>query len=321
MKKIAIIRRNGLGDLLCAFPLIRYFQMGDPEARITLFVDSRNAPLIPYLPSVDEVVAFPAKGNKYINAWRTARAFQGKFDLAICAKTSPMKLMNVFLYWLKAKEGTAYVDSSWNSRLVSRPIPYDPAVMKRMHQALKTLKMVVPQCEYVPEELFPTLHVPRTKKLFNLPGPVMLVSATTTRSASRFDAGRYAHLLNRLHNEKQTSVLIVGQPQDEIRALQIAEKLKAPHLVHFPRNFGEFMLFLNAADYYFVGDGGIAHIGAALGKPAVVLFGETNPIEWRPLSSKVETFFHPVHVDRLNDEAIYHALMRIRNGERDNRDN
>jgi len=50
MKKIAVVRRNGLGDLLCAFPLINYFQKYQPDAQITLFVDKRNAPLIPYLP-------------------------------------------------------------------------------------------------------------------------------------------------------------------------------------------------------------------------------------------------------------------------------
>jgi hypothetical protein len=42
----------------------------------------------------------------------------------------------------------------------------------------------------------------------------------------------------------------------------------------------------------------------------VALFGETNPVEWRPLSTKVEVFYHPLHVDRLSDEAIFEALKR-----------
>lgn len=318
MKKIAIIRRNGLGDLLCAFPLVRYFQTREPGSSITLFVDQRNAPLLPYLPPIDEVVVLPGKGNKYINAWRTARRFRGAFDLAVSAKTSPMKLMNLFLYWLKAKESIAYVDSSWHSRLVNRPLFYDPVIMKVKHQALKTLKMAAPHLDEIPKELFPTLRVPPTEKPFNLSSPVVLASATTTRPASRFNSQRYASLLNRLHEEEPISVVILGQDQDQNRARQIADRLKAPYLVHFPRNFEEFMLFLDAADLYFVGDGGIAHIGAALGKPAVVLYGETNPVEWRPLGSKTETFFHPVHVDHINDEAVYQALKRIRNCGREN---
>ena len=113
-------------------------------------------------------------------------------------------------------------------------------------------------------------------------------------------------------------MLIIGKPQDKIRANAIASRLQPSHAVHFPRNFEELMLFLDTADFYFVGDGGIAHIGAALGKKAVVLYGETNPIEWRPLSKKVETFYHPTHVNHLNDEAIFQVLKRIRNSGRDN---
>ncbi|MCC5831493.1 MAG: glycosyltransferase family 9 protein [Chlamydiales bacterium] len=318
MKKIAIIRRNGLGDLLCAFPLVRYFQICEPGSHITLFVDRRNAPLIPYLPPVEEVVVFPSKGNKYLGAWRTASPFRGRFDLALSAKTSPMKLMNLFLHWLKAKERVAYVDSSWHSRLVNRPLPYDPTVMKVKHQALKALKMAAPQIDEIPQEFFPTLQLPQFEKRLKLPYPVVLASATTTRTTNRFNSIRYSRLLNRLHEENPIGVVIIGEAQDRVRAWQIAARLKTPYVVHFPRNFEEFMLFLEAADMYFVGDGGIAHLGAALGKPAVVLYGETNPIEWRPLSLKAETFYHPTHVDCINDEEIFQGLKRIRTRERDN---
>lgn len=320
MKKIAIIRRNGLGDLLCAFPLIRFFQKTQPETHLTLFVDPRNAPLVPYLPPVDQVVVFPNSGNKYLNLWKTARAFRKTFDLAISAKTSPMKLMNFFLHWLKAQERLAYVDSSWHSRFINRPFPYDALTAKNQHQALKSLKMVAPQFDSIPEELYPRLHVPLTKKPFHLLSPVFLISASTMRAASRLDEERYAALLNRLHMEDPISVVVIGQKRDEKRAKQIAAHLKAPHFVHFPRNFDEFMLFLNAVDFYFVGDGGVAHIGAGLNKEGLVLYGETTPNEWRPLSNKMETLYHPTHVNYLKDEAIYQALKRIRNRGRDNRD-
>jgi ADP-heptose:LPS heptosyltransferase len=318
MNKIAIIRRNGLGDLLCAFPLVLHLQKLYPAAHITLFVDQRNVPLIPYLPPVVEVVVFPAKGNKYFNTWRTALRYRGKFDIAYSAKTSPMKLMNFFLHWLNATERVAYVDGKWHSRYVNRSIPYDPEEMKGEHQALKTLKMVSPDLTEVSEDLFPSLLVSGNIKPFSFPFPVVLASASTTRSASRLDPIKYARLLNRLHEDAPIAVVVIGQIQDRIRAEEIASHLKGPHLVHFPRNFDEFMLFLKAADSYFIGDGGIAHIGAALGKPSVVLYGETNPAEWRPLSKKALTFFHPEHVDYLNDEAIYQALKRIRTCGRDN---
>jgi len=318
MKKIAIIRRNGLGDLLCAFPLISYIQKHEPESHITLFVDRRNAPLLPYLPPVDRVVVLPAKGNKYLNLWRTARKHRKEFDSVYCTKTSPMKLMNFFLYWLKAKKQVAYVDESWHSRLVNHPLPFDLEKARNMHQALKGLQMVAPELEDVPEEFYPTLTIPSDEKPVSLSSPIVLACATTKRFENCLDVDRYATLFNRLHAERPISVLIIGQPQDKERAQAISERLKTPHVVHFPRNFEEFMLFLDAAEFYLVGDGGVGHIGAALGKKGVVLYGGTTPTEWRPLSNKMETFFHPTHVDHLNDEAIFQALKRKINSGRDN---
>lgn len=323
---IAVIRRNGLGDLLCAYPLILYLQKKFQDASITLFIDQRNAPLIPYLPSVTQVVVFPAKGNKYWNLFKTSWPYRKKFDLAISAKTSPMKLNNFFLYCLKAKERVAYVDKSWHARLVNRPIPYNPVKAKQLHQALKGLQTMAPELQDIPQELYPRLHVPQeiknrySTKRFS-PHPIVLVSATTTKPSNRLDIDRYASLLNRLHSLSPISVRIIGQKDDRLRADAIAMKLQMEAHVHFPRNFDEFMVLLDASDIFFVGDGGVAHIGAALGKNVVALYGETNPEEWRPLSKTAEIFYHPIHVDRLQTQAIFEALKRNLEEFRCGRDN
>ena len=324
---IGILRRNGLGDLLCAYPLILYFQKKYPASSITLFVDTRNAPLLPYLPAVNEVVVFPASGNKYWNHFRVAMRYRNQFDLAISAKTSPMKLSNLFLYWLKARERRAYVDKKWTSYLINHPTPYDPIQAEKKHQALKGLNLIEPEMEEVPKEFYPTLSIPESIKEkykieFSLPHPIIHVSATINRPTSRFDPKRTASLLNRLHAVSPISVLVTGQKEDASHARAITASLRMPHLVHFPRNFDEFMVLIDRSDLFFVGDGGVAHIGAALGKEQVVLFAETNPIAWHPLSTKAEILYHPVHVDQISDIAIFQALMgklnRIMNCGRDN---
>jgi ADP-heptose:LPS heptosyltransferase len=311
---IAIIRRNGLGDLLCAFPMILFLKKKFPGSSLTLFVDQRNAPLIPYLPAVNKVVVLPNKGNKYWNLFRASRTFRNQFDLAISAKTSPMKLNNFFLYCLGAKERIAYVDESWHARLINRPVPYCHNEGKR-HQALKGLRLVAPELSEVPQEFYPMLTVSKeikSKYVIKQPTgvPIVLISATTTKPSNRLDIDRYASLLNRLHQESPIFVRIIGQKNDRLRADAIAMRLKMPTQVHFPRNFDEFMVLLDSSDLFFVGDGGVVHIGAALGKNLVALYGETSPEEWRPLSKKAEVFYDPTHVDRLPAQAIFEALKR-----------
>ena len=65
--KVAIIRRNGLGDLLTALPLLSYIKEHFPDWSITLFVEERNAPLCPFLSPLAEIVVLKSKGKKYLN--------------------------------------------------------------------------------------------------------------------------------------------------------------------------------------------------------------------------------------------------------------
>lgn len=314
MKKVAIVRRNGLGDLLCTLPLIHYLQNGQRD--ITLFIDERNAPLVPYLPPLGKVVVLPIRGNKYFNHLKVALSHRShRFDLALSAKTSPMKLVNIFLFALGAKMRVAYVDSDWHSRLINAPIPFRLEESKRKHQALKALQMINPDLREVPKELYPKVTIPQKirQKHVDLIArggpPILLLSASTTRPSSRFDETRYSAIVNQLYNEcGPFNVLILSQLKDQFRAQALSSQLTAPHYLHFPRNFEEFMVLMEASDLFFVGDGGIGHISAALEKRAVILFGETNPVEWAPLGGDVSTFYDPIHVNRLEDEKLFVAL-------------
>ena len=276
MTKIAIVRRNGLGDLLCAWPLVLYLQKAAGE--VTLFVSESNAPLIPYLSPAVKCVVLPSSGNKYLSHFKTALRFRGSFDLAISAKTSPMKLMNFFLFAMGAKRRIAYVEKGWHRFWVNRPLEYREEEAKRSHQALKCLQTIAPHLKEVPPDLYPSILLsdPLKKKRKEL---TLLINASTTRLASRFNEKRYAGLLNLLSESHPFTVLITGQKKDEERAKTIQKLMKIPTELVFPRNFEEFMVTLDAGDLFFVPDGGVAHIGAALKKKGVVLYGETNPIE------------------------------------------
>ncbi len=329
MKKIAIIRRNGLGDLLCTLPLINYLQK--QQSDITLFIDERNSSLLPYLPPLGKVVILPVSGNKYVNHIKAALRHRWTgFDLALSAKTSPMKLVNVFLFALGAKKRIAYVNKEWHSRFINAPILFNHKESKRKHQALKVLQMVAPDLLEVPKEFYPKVIVPQNvmERHFDLIPknlPILLLSASTTRSSNRFDEARYAAIVNQLYKEYGPfHVIVLGQPKDSLRAQALVSELRMPYLLHFPRNFEEFMVLMKASDLFFVGDGGIGHVSAALGKKGVVLFGETNPVEWAPLGEGVSTLYDPIHVNRIKDEKLLvilrSKLQEVINGRENHRD-
>jgi heptosyltransferase-2 len=68
---------------------------------------------------------------------------------------------------------------------------------------------------------------------------------------------------------------------------------------------------LDRADLIVTNDTGPAHIGAALGRPTIVIFGPTNPLTTRPFSPEAEILRHPPDCApcMLRDCPIDHRCM------------
>src|SRR6185436_12809762 len=209
-QNIGIVRRNCLGDLLCVMPLVNLCHARFPGSQVTLFVDERGAPLLPYLEGVDRAVVIPSSSNKYASLLKTVWAQRHqKFDLLISAKPSPMKLLNLFLYLLRGKSRIAYVDQSWHSRMINQPRTYDPKEEK--HQMLKSLRLLDPSFEQVPSQLRPRLKV---KPSFKFSQRTVLVSVTNNRLGSTLDADKTQRILNRAYEKSPFMVVINCEPAD-----------------------------------------------------------------------------------------------------------
>jgi len=294
--EIVIIRRNGFGDVLCAMPLVALCRRRFPGARITLVVDQRAAALTPFLKGIDYFEVIWERGNKYFSILEAAWKLRKKrFNLAISAKGSPMKLMNFFLGILRADQRIAYRDSS--------------AILEKSHQGLRCLQLLDRSFEKIPEEFYPRLEASSRK--LKVAGPVLLVSVTNNRIGSLFDLDKYAHQLRGLYKKKPFSVVINGEPKDESRAHQLAEMVRMPHEVILTSRFSDFIELVASVDAVFSGDGGLMHLAAALGKPQVVLFGGTKTWEWAPLSEKAVCLSDPHNVNFIPEETIAQALEAL----------
>jgi ADP-heptose:LPS heptosyltransferase len=274
---------------------------------VTLFVDGRGAPLLPYLEGVDQAVVIPSSTNKYAALLKTAWAHRNKkFDLLISAKPSPMKLLNLFLYALRGKNRIAYVDEAWHSRLINQPRAYDPQEEK--HQMVKSLRLLDPSFETVPPALRPRLKVTPS---FQFEERAILVSVTNNRLGSTLDADKTQRLLNRVYEKSPFKVVINCEPADRARAHLLAEGLKMATEIIPTSSFDTFISLIASVDAFFIGDGGIMHLAAALDKPQVVLFGGTKIWEWAPLSEKAICLSDPHNVNFIPEEIIQQALEKI----------
>ncbi len=63
-RNILVIRLGGLGDVVCATPVLRALRRGFPEAKIAYLTRAENACVIDGNPNVDEIITVPSKGKE-----------------------------------------------------------------------------------------------------------------------------------------------------------------------------------------------------------------------------------------------------------------
>lgn len=322
-KNIAIINFKFIGDTLCALPLIKYCRVQAPQAKITVLLGKENAVLAQWIGNGTETIVLPVTNDKrrrYLPLIKFILAYRKKFDLIIFSN-KPRRYVNIFMYFLKAKATIAYVKDTWDARLISHSRLYDPVVQRTRHNALKMLNVVADYQE-LPEELRPQIAIPTAIKQQYLPQilaklgdkislPRLFISVTNNREECTINLNLYRDLFTELKKQFNFSVVISYLPQDQKRAEELVNLLPVPAVAIATPSFAEFMVLLDLVNGCFLGDGGIAHLAAALDKPQVVLFGAILPIEWLPLSKKVQYLYHSENVNYINRQEIMVKLQDL----------
>ncbi|PHM38325.1 glycosyltransferase family 9 protein [Xenorhabdus innexi] len=314
--KIAILRRNGLGDLICTQPLIKFLQKKYPNAKISLFIEQNNQDLAKYVcPDVD--INILPQGNKYFSIIKTALKFRKKnFDIAISAKPSPMKLNNLFLWLLGAKKRYAVVaDKKWDSKLINYPT--NTRMLKGYHQALKVLRTISPNEQFLTPDLFPKIKLTNKSKPSHSGNPLILFSVSNNRKNSLISNDYLELIAGKISEKHPTAKFIISAlPNDVNLANDLISRIKGNSQVVICDSLNSFLSLLNEMNLIIVGDGGICHLAAALNKKLVALYGVTKPENWSPLASKnmCITLHDPKNVNNIPliqvTDAILHLLEK-----------
>jgi ADP-heptose:LPS heptosyltransferase len=177
------------------------------------------------------------------------------------------------------------------------------------HQALQAIHLIDPEMHELPRRLYPSLRAVDRQRLFAK--KTVLISVSNNREGSLLPPQRLVRLLNSLAAEIPFAVAISALPKDVAKAQEIASVLTMEHKIFATKQFPHFLSLLNSADAIFAGDGGVAHLSAALQKPALHLFGGVKVSQWGPLSKQASTLFHPIHVVDIPEEQIFNSLRSL----------
>ncbi|QTG81176.1 glycosyltransferase family 9 protein [Arthrobacter crystallopoietes] len=304
VKKIAVLRGGGLGDLMFAVPAMQSLAAAYPEATITLLGAPLHAALLGGRPGpVDRVEALPfAEGVRpgpedpaAVEEF-LARMREERFDLAVQLHGGG-RFSNPFLLQLEARHtvGTRTEDAA----ALERTIPY----LYYQHEVLRALE-VVGLAGAAPVALQPQLTVLPEEEtaaagLLDAGRPSLVTIHPGASDQRRQWPPSYFAQVAAWAAQDGCQVLLVGGSEDVDLADNVVAQ--AQELMHDAGSIrsvagrlglGELAALLRASDVMLGNDSGPRHLAQAVGTPTVGIYWAGNLIMAGALGRTV----HRVHM-------------------------
>ncbi len=290
IRRILVIRRKALGDVLVTLPAVQHLAAAFPDARLDLVVDRPYAPLLQNLAHGLEVVAWPPTTGA--GPW-LGRLRAAGYDLVLDYLGSPRTALWTALCGAPLRIGYDLPLRRWAYNLrVARNRAGARGVVQFAGEAfldpLRALGLAPPpwrpgaaagSAPAAEAGLGPAYRDWAAAWRREIrPRAALMFSATWPAKA--WPAREGAALYRRLEAAGLAPILVTG-PGDQ--ALAAALREAAPDARFAPPTTLPELADLVAGCAVFVGtDNGARHLAALLGLPTVTVFGPTDPRGWNP---------------------------------------
>jgi len=313
VRKILLVRNyQGMGDLLCATPVISSLKSQFPDASIHFLANTFNQAAIKNNPGLAKVWAWDERRKADPRQWLFFRKSlkQERFDLALVLSGNALSLTAILLADLSGARwvvgyDTTYYGQSWGTRLYSCEIPYPP-VTREIDKYAGLVEGLGIACS----NRFPEFFVPKGaasdaevfwKKEFpsnSRPVVGMFLGGKVDRPDRIWPPENFAFVARELVEKCGCAVLAITPPSSPRAPAHKREATfwmdESVHLREFQKAYGkQFPVFCDAnlgrvgailqkLNLFICPDGGMMHLAAALRVPTLTLFFGTNPDIWHP---------------------------------------
>ena len=313
LRRILVIRRDNIGDLVCTTPLIAALRARYPEAWIGALVNSYNAPVLEGNPDLDAVCGYEKlkhRGGRNaplsalfgaaLERLRLIRSMRAhKLDCAVIATPAHVPRTVTLAALFRPQAIAGFVDGKCPDTRIRLPVPQETtAALHEVEAVYRLAPLLGIDAPVPPLKVVPAPHTAEKAKAAiertGLAGRMLVgVHLSARRPAQRWPAERYAELIVQLNRRCNAACILFWSPGaenrpqhpgDDAKAAQVVAMLggRAPLAAYPTSELRDLIGALSICDAVVCPDGGAMHLAAALGKPTVALFGDSPPERWRP---------------------------------------
>ncbi|HUT02392.1 MAG TPA: glycosyltransferase family 9 protein [bacterium] len=301
--KIALVRLDGIGDILAALPAARALKERFPDGVLALVVRKQVAELIANIPFVDDVLAIDcspyAPRTPIIQSIRLIMRLNKMlkardFDVAIDPRGDPRVIWAMCHARIPIRIGAS---SAGGGFLLSAAVEYRRDVREAEHN-LKVAAVLgaeprVRSVKLCPE---PALVEALLNEHPGLRNPFFVVHPGASMPTKTWPSDRFAGVIDAIAERHGLLPVIVGGEDALTCAETIAHSCQST-LVNLAgrTDLRELVALLSRAKLFLGNDSGPAQIAARVGIPTVIVFSGTNDVSvWRPAGENVAVLSYAV---------------------------
>jgi len=332
--RIAIVKLSSLGDVVHALPVARAIRRALPEAHLTWLVEAREHALIRDHPDLDTVVAVDTRRWRRL-IWRPSGAREVLREVRGLRATLRREALDVAID-LQGLIKSGLLTACTGARV---RIGFRAARCRERLSALFTNRRVLPpaSARHVVEQYLslvtplgitpgpPEFHVPapaaaerRMDELLAKEGVkrgarLVAINPGAGRPEKLWPVASFRALADRLATEADARLLVLWGPAESHLAREIAVGLPGSGaLLAPPTDLAELTALLRRCRLVIASDTGPLHLAAALGTPALGLFGPTSGERNGPYGAACRALESPDgRMSGLDVETVFEAARAM----------
>jgi ADP-heptose:LPS heptosyltransferase len=289
--RILILRGGALGDFLLTMPALRLLRERWPGCHLCVIGNATAASLALAGGEIDEAHsqhearwaalygsdALPAE----LGVWLTS------FDLVLCFWPDPEREL-----------ATRFPLHPSQRFVQAGARPTSTPAARHFCEALAPLGIPLPP------DFSHRLAAFRSDAATTARGPVALHPGSSS-SSRNWPAAHWRALCERLISEGHRLLLITGEADTAQREALAGLECERAEGLPLP----ELATRLSGCSFYLGHDTGVSHLAAALGLPALILFGPSDPAIWAPQGAGIQVFRPGEGLARTTPERVFTELL------------
>jgi len=293
MTKLLAINFGGIGDEILFLPTLRTIRECNPDWHLTLLLEPRSRSVIQVTDLVDAVLTFDIKQKPlYVSHLLDLLGLlrEGGFDVVVSSGGSALVAMLLFLSGISQRVG--YDSSAIARELLTRTVPLERNQYAACMYHDLTAGLGISRAAEFPRASVPADASQRMQAFLKEAGlsaraesATVLIHPGTSQLAIQkgiiktWSANSWSRLIDSLSEISNVTTIVSGGPDDKETVSEILTLCKPGQVINaygHTRSLADLAALIQLTDVLVCVDSAPMHLGVALGKPLVALFGPTD---------------------------------------------